>query len=80
MDNKVESPKVRYGINVYKSMRGSSNDSIRKIMGLLSDRQKEHIQAKSRINKITRKQNTKKFGADLLPYTTEQEKPKLPKS
>ena len=43
LENRVPSPKKRYGINVYNSVRGSSNDSIRKIMGLLSDRQKESI-------------------------------------
>ena len=72
----MQSPKVRYGINVYKSVRGSSNDSIRKIMGLLSDRQKEHIQASRRLVKINRKENPNKYGADLTPYTTDVEKPK----
>ena len=76
LDNRVPSPKVRYGINVYKSVRGSSNDSIRKIMGLLSDRQKESIQARSKISKITRKENANRFGADLTPYTTDLEQPK----
>mmetsp|Transcript_42382 Transcript_42382/g.55868 ORF Transcript_42382/g.55868 Transcript_42382/m.55868 type:complete len:142 (-) Transcript_42382:1483-1908(-) len=73
-ENRVSSPKVRYGINVYKSVRGSSNDSIRKIMGLLSDRQRESINAGRKLANITRKENPNKFGADLTPYSIDQQK------